>query len=196
SPETAEPGDEIKISGKNFGESQANGVVSFGEDMPAKIFSWSDTRITCAVPGQLTSGTYKVSIQNSEGEQSNEVSYDVQAAPEVIIEENIEPEEEPEEKKEESSDEDGETGRSDDTQSCQTAMISYAKSNSEPGIEFSFVSFWMNDEQTEAEAILMGVWTSGPNKGQELEQAGITATKQGGNWVVTDFGTGIELEHL
>ncbi|MBN1288027.1 MAG: IPT/TIG domain-containing protein [Actinobacteria bacterium] len=196
SPTSAMPGDEIKIKGTNFSESRMDGAVSFGDDVPAEILSWSDTAIACKVPGQLTSGTYKVSVQNGKGEQSNEVPIDVQEAPVEIIDNREEPGQKVEEDVEEDSGEEQETGREEEVESCKNAMISYAESHSEPGIEFTFVSFWMNDGLTEAEAILKGAWSSGRDESRELEQPGVTAMKQGERWLVTDFGTGIELEHL
>jgi PASTA domain len=69
---------------------------------------------------------------------------------------------------------------------CRSAMLSYARASSAPGVSMSFSSFSMNSDGTSATAMLNG--TIG---GVTLESAMIKAVRRGDTWVVTDFGTGI-----
>jgi O-glycosyl hydrolase len=61
------PGYRLTITGTHFGESQDWGTVFFGS-VPARIESWSDTRIVAIVPRGLPSGKYQVSVNGSGGE--------------------------------------------------------------------------------------------------------------------------------
>jgi O-glycosyl hydrolase len=61
------PGYRLTITGTHFGESQDWGTVFFGS-VPARIESWSDTRIVALVPSGLPSGTYQVSVNGSGGQ--------------------------------------------------------------------------------------------------------------------------------
>ena len=65
-PSRGLPGYRLTITGTNFGESQGWGGVFFGP-VPARIESWSDTRIIANAPRTLPSGKYDVSVNGSGG---------------------------------------------------------------------------------------------------------------------------------
>lgn len=202
SPSREEPGKQVVIKGKNFGDTRGNGLVTFDGDHEARVISWSDTAITCMVPEGLKTGQSQIVVTNNGGRKSNIRLMNIEEPEIKKIKDDIEIE--------------NTTNRVDDagdgqqttpgtipvnnqateTGECKSAMISYAGKNSEPGVEFTITRFWMNDEFTEAEAVIEGIYSTGPNAGQPLESAGITAVKEGESWVVTDFGTGIDLKHL
>lgn len=196
SPENAKAGETVRLTGKDFGVERGGGVVKFGTDESSEVATWSDTRITCKIPESLKPGKYDVSIKNNAGEESNKVSYAVKGVENGAVIDDASGNNHADEEVEKEETEDENVERAEDVENCKSVMIGYAQQNSEPGIEFSIDRFWMNEEGTEAEAILDGVQTAGPDKGEELEPAGIKAKKEDGRWVVTDFGTGIKLEHL
>jgi O-glycosyl hydrolase len=66
-PSRGLPGYRLTITGTHFGETQDWGTVSFGS-VPARIESWSDTRIIALVPRGLPSGKYQVSVNAASGE--------------------------------------------------------------------------------------------------------------------------------
>ncbi|GAB3255154.1 discoidin domain-containing protein [Nocardioides dilutus] len=66
-PSRGLPGYRLTITGAHFGETQDWGTVFFGA-VPARIESWSDTRIIAIVPRGLPSGKYQVSVNGSGGE--------------------------------------------------------------------------------------------------------------------------------
>ena len=66
-----------------------------------------------------------------------------------------------------------------------------AHSNTGEGNTLQMISFEMNADCTEASGAIQ--LTFGPGSqwaGQILEAAGITAVREGDNWIVTSFGTG------
>jgi O-glycosyl hydrolase len=66
-PSRGLPGYRLTITGTGFGASQDWGTVLFGP-VPARIESWSDTRIIAHVPRTLPAGKYGVSVNGSGGE--------------------------------------------------------------------------------------------------------------------------------
>jgi O-glycosyl hydrolase len=74
SPTRGLPGYRLTITGSHFGESQDWGTVLFGS-VPARIESWSDTRIVAIVPRGLPSGSYQVSLNGSGGEPAGGAAF-------------------------------------------------------------------------------------------------------------------------
>jgi O-glycosyl hydrolase len=68
------PGYRLTITGTDFGKSQDWGTVFFGS-APARIESWSDTRIVAIAPRGLPSGKYQVSVNGSGGEPTGGASF-------------------------------------------------------------------------------------------------------------------------
>ena len=73
SPTSGEAGDQVKISGSDFGETQ--GTVRFGDEA-ADVVSWSDTSITAKVPSDLKAGEYDLKVENEAG-TGNGVQFEV-----------------------------------------------------------------------------------------------------------------------
>jgi uncharacterized protein (TIGR02145 family) len=71
-PASGKIGDEITINGKNFGDSQGSGFVSFNGTDATVYTSWSSTIIKVKVPTGATSGKLFVSVN---GKKSNEVDF-------------------------------------------------------------------------------------------------------------------------
>jgi uncharacterized protein (TIGR02145 family) len=67
-------GDLITISGKNFGTSQGNGIVSFYRKNATEYISWSDNQIKVKVPKGAASGKLSVTVNNL---KSNEVDFNL-----------------------------------------------------------------------------------------------------------------------
>src|SRR5438034_1188861 len=63
----------VTITGVNFGASQGPSAVTFN-GMPAKVASWSETRIVAPVPPETTTGNV---IVTARGETSNEALFTV-----------------------------------------------------------------------------------------------------------------------
>ena len=72
-PTTVLAGQQVTITGTNFGSTQ--GDVAFGNIWQSMITSWSDTQIVVAVPGSAQSGA--VSVITSVYAQSNSVNLTV-----------------------------------------------------------------------------------------------------------------------
>jgi O-glycosyl hydrolase len=66
-PNRGLPGYRLTITGSQFGAEQDWGSVLFGP-LPARIESWSDTRIIAHVPRTIPAGKYEVSVNGSGGE--------------------------------------------------------------------------------------------------------------------------------
>lgn len=75
SPISASIGDEVAITGYNFGSTQGNGYVEFYDGIQAQIQSWSDTEIVFKVT-KSTGGNVRVSVVNEYG-RSNEVDLSI-----------------------------------------------------------------------------------------------------------------------
>jgi hypothetical protein len=78
SPSSGEAGTEVVIRGTDFGESQGNGKVEFG-DMTADVSEWSNTEIKAKVPSEVETGDYEVKVV-AEGGTSEGVDFEVKAA--------------------------------------------------------------------------------------------------------------------
>ena len=75
-------GDELTITGKNFGYSQRESEVTFSCGAKAEIISWSDTEIVCKVPQGAVSGPLKVVTKGGTAESEYIILYsDIPAAP-------------------------------------------------------------------------------------------------------------------
>lgn len=206
SPSREKPGEKVYLKGKDFGKTQGKGAVTFDGDKTAFIISWSDTTINCVIPDGLEKGQSKIAVKNNEGKDSNTIIMNIEKAETDSYEEYGQESKQTEnleyQKNEKGVEQQTVPGKAVDNEQkqeaekCKSVMLAYARQHSESGIEFTIDQFWMNDECTEAEAILEGKWTSGSNEGQSVESPGITAEKDGGSWTVTDFGTGIDLQHL
>jgi|GEM_PF-4876560 len=64
SPESANPGSTVTITGANFGATA--GTLTFGSTA-STIISWSSTVITCNVPSSLVAGSYTVIVTTTGG---------------------------------------------------------------------------------------------------------------------------------
>ncbi len=68
-PSTGEAGQEVTLNGKDFGSSQGDSRLSFGDKQP-EVKSWSDTAIVFKVPSDLKEGEYEVKVKTSAGESN------------------------------------------------------------------------------------------------------------------------------
>ena len=84
SPSSGCAGDEITLTGENFGNTQGSGAgmtggaassVSFGSVSAASCSSWTDNEIKCTVPGGIV-GDVKVTVV-TDGGTSNEVDFTI-----------------------------------------------------------------------------------------------------------------------
>jgi uncharacterized protein (TIGR02145 family) len=82
SPTSGFVGDEITITGINFGTTQGTSYVTFNITKATEIISWSDTQIKVNVPSGATTG--KVSVTTN-GTKSNEVDFEVKTIETVTI---------------------------------------------------------------------------------------------------------------
>jgi len=73
-PESAHQGDQITISGDNFGDNQGSGRVRFYPETEADIISWTSSVIVCQVPDDAQSG--EVNVVNADG-RSNSVTISI-----------------------------------------------------------------------------------------------------------------------
>jgi O-glycosyl hydrolase len=73
-PNRGLPGYRLTITGAHFGESQNWGGVSFGS-IPARVESWSDTRIVAHVPRTLPAGKYEVSVNGAGGDPAGAMPF-------------------------------------------------------------------------------------------------------------------------
>lgn len=75
-PETGFALSEVVITGRNFGKTQGDSKVRFGEEVAelAEDTDWSDTRVTVLVPLGLQEGTVPVTVTTDRG-PSNEVDF-------------------------------------------------------------------------------------------------------------------------
>lgn len=73
-PNRGLPGYRLTITGTGFGETQEWGTVFFGS-VPARIESWSDTRIIAHVSRALPAGKYEVSVNGSGGEPASGATF-------------------------------------------------------------------------------------------------------------------------
>ncbi|OGU57304.1 MAG: hypothetical protein A2X64_06220 [Ignavibacteria bacterium GWF2_33_9] len=76
SPVLGMTGDEITISGKNFGDSQASSFVSFNGTKATLYLQWSNTSIKVAVPSGATTGNIYVTVGS---QKSNGLTFTIQA---------------------------------------------------------------------------------------------------------------------
>jgi glycosidase len=76
SPAVAQPGVRVTLGGINFGG--VAGIVKFGTT-PAKIESWSASRVVVTVPA-VTNGNYNVTVTNSSNQASNAIQFTTLAA--------------------------------------------------------------------------------------------------------------------
>jgi trimeric autotransporter adhesin len=60
SPDTGRAGDEITLTGTNFGATQGTGSVWLGSKLAGSIVSWSDTQIVATIASGAISGTAQV----------------------------------------------------------------------------------------------------------------------------------------
>ncbi|RJP31700.1 MAG: hypothetical protein C4536_07440 [Actinobacteria bacterium] len=74
-PEGGKSGDEVVVSGSNFGKTQGSSKVLFGTGT-ADAAKWSDTSITIKVPANLGANTYGVTIETAAG-KSNEAIFQI-----------------------------------------------------------------------------------------------------------------------
>jgi hypothetical protein len=74
SPQTARAGDEVTLTGTNFGATQGTGSVWLGSKLAASIVSWSDTEIVAVVDSGSITGTAQV---QRGGVWSNPVYFEV-----------------------------------------------------------------------------------------------------------------------
>lgn len=74
-------GDEITITGKNFGSVQDTSKVYFNEIIASNIKSWSDNSIKLTVPNISSSGKIKLIVKNLE---SNSVDFTLDPAPRIV----------------------------------------------------------------------------------------------------------------
>jgi hypothetical protein len=74
-PGSGPTGTAVKITGKNFGATEGNGVVHIGSVL-ANVVAWSDTTITVKVPSGLKVVAQGVSVLTDAGE-SNQVDFTV-----------------------------------------------------------------------------------------------------------------------
>ena len=79
SPTTAAPGQQVTITGTNFGST--SGYVVFGSIAYPWVSSWTNTQIVVTVPSNAQTGL--VYVQNPGGGQSNSVSLTVSANPNI-----------------------------------------------------------------------------------------------------------------
>ena len=76
-----------------------------------------------------------------------------------------------------------------DIADCQSVMLSYARNNSANLTDFYLQGFSINDARTAATATVVATLASGGDYPGQKTSTGIRAEKQGGQWVVTYFGT-------
>jgi len=83
-PSTQPVGGSITIDGTNFGASQGNGYVRFGEPIggivQATVAYWSNTVITVTIPTNVSPGTVPVYVVNNSGTTSNSYTMSVVSA--------------------------------------------------------------------------------------------------------------------
>ena len=73
-PSSCKVGDEITITGKNFGAQQNTSIVSFNSSNAIIYTLWSDTQIKVKVPAGVKSGLLSVTVDKI---KSNEVDYKI-----------------------------------------------------------------------------------------------------------------------
>lgn len=79
-PEGGPIGTQVVINGSDFGKTQGDGTVSFG-DKDADVVAWTDTEVTVKVPEGLAAAPQGVSVLTDQGE-SDQVDFTVeQGAP-------------------------------------------------------------------------------------------------------------------
>ena len=83
SPNPADEGMEITLTGKLFGSIQGAGYVEFPGELYPQIISWSNTEIICVVPENVINGN--VYVITDTGERSNGICFRENTPPEVTI---------------------------------------------------------------------------------------------------------------
>ncbi len=61
-PTSGAVGSEVTINGTGFGPTQSNSQITFYEDVPAQVVSWSDTSIQAIVPPGVSTGAVGVQV--------------------------------------------------------------------------------------------------------------------------------------
>lgn len=185
SPSSGGAGEEVTITGTNFGESQGSGVVNFGSELTGDIQEWNDTKVMVKVPEDLKDGEYKVSVTNDSGETSETVSFTVTTEEDQLKEEVQKEAEE----KEEAEKEEEEAQKEQALAVLQTIMLEYAEANAASDVgDIKISNIQISEDGKTATADVSGVYTSGPNEGQPTETVQIKAENQDGTWKVVDMG--------
>ncbi|MBT3231116.1 hypothetical protein HN358_05075 [Candidatus Uhrbacteria bacterium] len=83
SPDTAEVGDGVSLSGLGFGDSRDDSFVSFNTTTTSSYSRWSDSSLTITVPS-LTAGEYVDLSVTVDGVTSNEISFGVDYGDDIV----------------------------------------------------------------------------------------------------------------